>query len=99
MRDHFLDVRCGGCGAGRVLSLGQMAKDRRLATATLAHVALRVACHGCHDGPTRVSLTATVSGTEPPTFGAGVVWAILLVERSEEGAFRRRDIQAPSRSP
>src|SRR4051794_28054376 len=40
MRDHHLAVRCT-CGAGRVIAVGQMARDRRLADRTLAHVALR----------------------------------------------------------
>ena len=41
LRDHYLEVACG-CGDRRVIALARMAEDRTLATATLAHVALRV---------------------------------------------------------
>ena len=45
-------VRCT-CGAARVIAIGQMARDRRLADRTLAHVALRLSCEGCRTGPTK----------------------------------------------
>ncbi len=89
MRDHFIEVRCG-CGARRVIALKQMAKDPRVATATLAHVALRISCRGCHTGPTEVHLTATMFGLVPPSGGGGIVWSIPLVERPPGGAFLRR---------
>ena len=52
MRDHYLEVACG-CGERRVIGLGVMAGNRKLATATLAHVALRITCRGCRTGPDR----------------------------------------------
>ena len=89
MRDHFLEVRCG-CGARRVIALARMAEDKRIATATLAHVALRAACHGCHTGPTEVHLCATINGLQPPQYGGGIVWSVALVERKHAGSYYRR---------
>ena len=92
MRDHFLDVRCS-CGAGRVISLQQMARDPRLAGCTLAHVALRLSCTGCHTGPDQVHLTATISGLGPPPMPShSLVWTLMLLERPVAGSkhLRRR---------
>jgi len=58
-----------------------MARDPRTATATLAHVALRIACDGCHTGPDEVHLRATIFGRQPATFGGDVVWTMSLVTR------------------
>lgn len=89
LRDHYLDVSCG-CGEHRVIALGQMARDPRIATATLAHVALRITCHGCHTGPDEVFLCATVYGREEPAFGGGLVWTLPLVTRPKGGSYHRR---------
>ena len=57
----------------------------------MAHVALRLACNGCHDGPDAVHLTATIYGIGPPASGGGgLCWTLPLVERSGAGAKRRR---------
>ena len=86
MRDHYLAIRCS-CGASRVIGLRQMAEDKRLAHCTLAHVALRLGCTGCHNGPDEVHLTATVSGVgPPPTANHGLVWTLSLIERRPSGA-------------
>ena len=86
MRDHYLAVRCS-CGASRVIGLRQMAGDKRLAHCTLAHVALRLSCTGCHNGPDEVHLTATVSGVGPlPTPNHGLVWTLPSIERPPSGA-------------
>ncbi len=90
MRDHFLDVRCS-CGAARVIALQQMARDRRFADRTLAHVALCLSCSGCHDGPDEVHLTATISGLGPPPMPHhSLVWTLPLVVRPDSGAKRLR---------
>ena len=90
MRDHFLAVGCG-CGDGRVISLEQMARDRRTAGLTIAHVALRLSCSGCYDGPDEVHLCATHSGLGPaPNPGMSLVWTLPLIERPGNGAKRRR---------
>lgn len=89
MREHYLEVRCG-CGARRVIALARMMEDQRVANATLAHVALRTACHGCYTGPTEVNLCATVHGTEPAPFGGSLAWAIALVQRPSVGAYHLR---------
>jgi len=89
MRDHYLEVRCG-CGDRRVIGLARVAEDRSMAMATLAHVALRIACHGCTTGPTEVHLCATAFGLEPASGGGDAVWSIPLVERSALGAFHLR---------
>ena len=92
MRDHYLAVRCS-CGASRVIGLRQMASDRRLAHCTLADVALRLSCTGCHNGPDEVHLTATMNGVGPlPTGSQSLVWTLPLVERSAKGTkhLRRR---------
>jgi len=89
MRDHFLEIRCG-CGARRVVALARMAENPRMATATLAHVALRAACHRCHTGPTAVHLCATVNGLEAPPFGGGILWSIPLVERPDARSYHLR---------
>lgn len=68
MRDHFLEVSCG-CGESRVISPAVMAKERRIATATLAHIALRITCHGCKTGPDEVHLCATSRGRQAAKFG------------------------------
>ena len=73
MRDHYLEVICG-CGARRVIGLGVMAKDPRFATATLAHVALKIGCDACTGGPTEVHLTATIYGTQAPEYGGGPLY-------------------------
>ena len=70
-RPTFPDVSYG-CGERRVIAFGVMARDRKLATATLAHVALRITCRGCKTGPDEVHLCATIDGRNPPTFGGGV---------------------------
>ncbi len=41
MANHYLDVHCS-CGARHVLWLAMMARDRRVAGYTLAHVALKL---------------------------------------------------------
>lgn len=89
MRDHFLDVSCS-CGDRRVVALGVMAKERRIATATLAHAALRNTCHGCKTGPDEVHLCATVNGRVPATFGGGIVWTMALVEREPRPSYHLR---------
>jgi hypothetical protein len=89
MREHYLEVRCG-CGARRVIALARMMEDQRVANATLAHVALRTACHGCYTGPTEVNLCATVHGTEPVPFGGSLGWSIPLVQRPSCGAYQQR---------
>lgn len=90
MRHHYLDVRCN-CGAQRVIGLGQMAKDRRTANLTMAHVALRLACERCENGPDAVYLTATIYGIGPPPYGGGgLVWIMPLVERPSAGTKRLR---------
>ena len=89
MRDHYLDVSCG-CGDRRVIALGVMARDRKLATATLAHVALRLACRGCRTGPDEVYLCATSHGRESPTFGGGIVWTMPLVTREARPSYHLR---------
>ena len=86
MRDHFLAVRCS-CGASRVVSLQQMARDPRLAGCTLAHVALRLSCGGCHDGPDEVHLTATISSLGPPPMPSySQFWTLMLLQRPLVGA-------------
>ncbi len=92
MRDHFLEVSCG-CGDRRVIALGVMARDRKLATATLAHVALKITCRGCHRGPDEVHLCATIHGRVAATFGGGIVWTMPLIERGQQPSYhlRRRD--------
>ncbi len=86
MRDHYLAVRCS-CGAARVIGLRQMAEDKRLALCTLADIALRLSCTGCHNGPDQVHLTATVSGLGPlPTGHRSLVWTLPLLERPAVGA-------------
>ena len=93
MRDHFLDVRCS-CGAKRVISLQQMARNRSVADRTLAHVALRLSCTGCHDGPDEVHLTATISGLGPPPMPHhSLVWTMALVVRPVSGAKRLRRVE------
>jgi hypothetical protein len=94
LRDHYLEVRCG-CGARRVISLKQMAADRRVATATLAHVALRLSCHGCTTGPAEVHLTATTFGLVPASGGGDICWSLPLVERPGTGSFWRRPDPRP----
>lgn len=89
MRDHFLEVSCG-CGERRVIALGVMARERRIATATLAHVALRITCHGCTTGPDEVHLCATNCGRHAATFGGGVVWTMPLVMRGKQPSYHRR---------
>ena len=86
MRDHYLAVRCG-CGAGRVIAIRQMATNRRLADRTLAHVALRLACERCCNGPDEVFITETIYGVGPEPHGAVALgWAISLVQRPSDGA-------------
>lgn len=89
MRDHFLEVSCG-CGERRVIALGVMARDRKLAAATLAHVALKITCHGCSTGPDEVYLCATINGRNAPMFGGSVVWTMALVERGAQPSYHRR---------
>ena len=91
MRDHFLDVLCG-CGDRRVIALSVMAQNNRVATATLAHVALRLSCLGCRTGPDEIYLCATVHGREPPQVGGGdAVWVMPLVERERRPSYWRRE--------
>lgn len=91
MRDHYLDVSCG-CGDRRVIALGVMAQDPRTATATLAHVALRLSCSGCYRGPDEVYLCATVYGRQDAAFGGGLVWTMPLVTRGRQPSYHlRRD--------
>ena len=86
MRDHYLAVHCA-CGAARVIAISRMARDRRLADRTLAHVALRLSCEGCRTGPDEVWLTETIYGIGPaPTGAVGLGWSICLVERPKAGA-------------
>ena len=86
MRDHYLAVRCT-CGAARVIAIGRMARDRRLADRTLAHVALRLSCEGCRTGPDEVWLTETIFGIGPAPKGAvSLGWSICLVKRPKSGA-------------
>ena len=95
MRDHYLAVRCC-CGAERVIAVGQMARDRRVADHTLAHVALRLSCTGCHDGPDEVHLTASIHGLGPPPSGSVTLgWSICLVQRPGVGARRLRTLPPP----
>lgn len=89
MRDHFLEVSCG-CGERRMIALGVMARDRTVASATLAHVALRIACRGCTTGPDEVHLCATIYGRTPPTFGGDTVWTMALVLRGVQPSYHRR---------
>ncbi len=90
MADHYLDVHCS-CGARRVLSLAMMARDRRVAGYTLAHVALKLRCQGCHTGPDQVHLTATTHGIGPAAAGGGgLVWTLPLVARPPGGARQLR---------
>ena len=89
MRDHYLEVSCG-CGDRRVIALGVMARDRKLVVATLAHVALKITCHGCHRGPDEVHLCATVNGRRPAEFGGGIVWTMVLVERGRQPSYHLR---------
>ena len=89
MRDHYLDVSCG-CGDRRVIALGVMARDSLTATATLAHVALRLSCRGCRNGPDDIYLCATINGREAPTFGGGTVWTMPLVTRERQPSYHRR---------
>jgi len=89
MRDHFLDVSCG-CGDRRVIALGMMARDNRVATATLAHVALRLSCLGCRTGPDEIHLCATINGMQAPIFGAGVVWTMPLLTRERRPSYHLR---------
>lgn len=92
MRDHYLAVRCS-CGASRVIALLQMARNRSLANCTLAHVALRLSCTGCHNGPDEVYLTATIYGIGPlPTGSVSLVWTLPLVERPAGGAKHLRRV-------
>ena len=89
MRDHYLDVSCG-CGDRRVIALGAMARDPRTATATLAHIALRLSCSGCYRGPDEVYLCATINGRLASTFGGGPVWTMPLVTRERQPSYHRR---------
>ncbi len=89
LRDHYLEISCG-CGARRMVALARMAEDGTLATATLAHVALSISCHGCHTGPDEVYLCATIYGREPAQFGGGSVWTVPLVTRPNGGSYRLR---------
>ena len=95
MRDHYLEVMCG-CGDRRVIGLGVMARDPSVATATMAHVALRITCHGCTTGPDEVHLCATSSGLVPPTFGGGIVWTMPLITRERRPSYHRRYRGGPS---
>ena len=93
MRDHYLAVRCS-CGASRVIGLRQMAQDRRLADRTLAHIALRLSCTGCYNGPDEVHLTATTSGVGPVPMGSqSLIWTLPLIERSDPGAKQLRRVE------
>lgn len=89
LRDHYLEVACG-CGDRRVIALARMAENRTLATATLAHVALSISCHGCHTGPDEVHLCATIYGCQPPQFGGDGVWTMPLVTRPRGGSYHLR---------
>ena len=66
MRDHYLAVQCT-CGAARVIAIARMARDRRLADRTLAHVALRLSCEGCRTGPD------VQGGDKPGQWSGGMV--------------------------
>jgi len=95
MRDHYLAVRCG-CGAARVIALGRMAADPRMADRTMAHVALRLACERCRTGPDEVFLTETIYGTGPQPQGMDTAgWAIPLVQRTGGGARLLRQAHRP----
>ena len=86
MRDHYLAVVCG-CGARRVIAVRNVAADPRLADLTLAHLALRLACPGCSNGPDQVFLAESIHGVGPaPTGAIELGWAICLVDRPVAGA-------------
>ncbi len=96
MRDHFLDVSCG-CGDHRVIALGLVAKDRQLAAATLADLALRLTCHGCYRGPDEIYLCATSHGRSAPEVGGGnEVWTLPLHTKERQPSYhlRRRSCDA-----
>jgi hypothetical protein len=86
MRNHYLAVHCT-CGAARVIAVGQMARNQRLADRTLAHVALRLSCEGCRTGPDEVWLTESIFGIGlAPSGAVSLGWSICLVERPKAGA-------------
>ena len=89
MRDHYLDVLCG-CGDRRVLALGVMARDHRVVTATLAHVALRLSCQRCRTGPDEIHVCATIYGREAPEFGGGAVWTMPLFTQERRPSYHLR---------
>jgi hypothetical protein len=88
MRDHYLAVRCN-CGAERVIGLEPMARDRRYANLTMAHVALRLDCSGCKDGPDEVYPAATPHGLHAPPGNGGILWTMPLVTRERHDGGRR----------
>ena len=97
MRNHFLAINCD-CGARRIISLAGMSDNPRMADATLAHVALRVTCEGCHDGPDQVHLTATIHGIGPSPHGdVGLSWMLLLMQRPSNGIKHLRYFGAAAR--
>jgi hypothetical protein len=98
LRVHYLAVRCG-CGAGRVIGLEPMARDKRYADLTLAHVALRLACSGCQEGPDEVWLCDTPHGLNAPSGYPGSIWTLPLVQRSGRGARRLRFVPNVANNP
>jgi hypothetical protein len=89
MRNHHLAVLCS-CGAERVIHIGRMADDKRLAHYTLAHVAMSLKCEGCEDGPEEVHMTMTVFGLDAPPGAVEIGWSIPLVVRPKMASYRVR---------
>lgn len=81
-------MRCN-CGAERVIGLEAMARDRRYVNLTVAHVALRLDCSGCKDGPDEVHLAATPHGLHAPPGNGGIIWTMPLVTRERHDGGRR----------
>ncbi len=58
---------------------------------TLAHVASKLRCEGCHTGPDQVHLTETTHGIGPAAVGGGgLVWTLPLLNRPPGGARQLR---------
>ena len=72
--------------------LARMARDRRTAGLTLAHVALRLRCEGCHNGPDEVRLTAR-NNEHAPSNLTSPGWVLPLVEREPPPSYHRRRME------
>ena len=95
LRMHYLAVRCG-CGGKRVVALEQLARDRRCARMTLAHIAIRLECKACTTGPDEVVLTETVHGLGPIAGAPGSIgWAIRLFQRPSGSSYHYRHGHGP----